>query len=73
MKEKNKYINKIHNRDSSTFLSNMPDESVNLIITSPPYADKRKRYYGSVHPNKYVDWFLPIAEQLKRVLNKVVS
>ncbi|WP_339813053.1 site-specific DNA-methyltransferase [Zunongwangia profunda] len=69
MKEKNKYINKIHNRDSSTFLSNMPDESVNLIITSPPYADKRKRYYGSVHPNKYVDWFLPIAEQLKRVLN----
>ncbi len=63
-----KYINKIHNRDSSTFLRNLPDDSVNLIVTSPPYADKRKRYYGSVHPKNYVEWFVPIADELHRVL-----
>lgn len=68
MKKTNKYINSVQTRDSSTFLKNLPDESVNLIVTSPPYADKRKRYYGSVNPKDYVQWFLPIAEQLKRIL-----
>jgi DNA modification methylase len=41
---------------------------VNLIVTSPPYADQRKKTYGGVHPDKYVEWFLPIAAELKRVL-----
>lgn len=45
-----------------------PDQSIDFIFTSPPYADKRKRFYGSVHPDKYVEWFLPISEQLFRVL-----
>lgn len=49
-------------------LSKFPEKSVNLIITSPPYAEKRKQTYGGIHPNKYVEWFLPISEQLKRVL-----
>lgn len=42
--------------------------SVDLIVTSPPYADQRKDTYGGVHPDKYVEWFLPIAAELKRVL-----
>lgn len=42
--------------------------SVDLIVTSPPYADKRKRYYDSIHPDKYVAWFAPLADELKRVL-----
>ena len=33
--------------------------SVNLIVTSPPYADQRKSIYGGIHPDDYVDWFLP--------------
>ena len=45
-----------------------PDNSIDLIITSPPYADQRKKNYGGIHPDKYVKWFLPIAEQLLRVL-----
>jgi len=44
------------------------DKSIDLIVTSPPYADKRKRFYDSVHPNKYVEWFMPLSEELKRVL-----
>jgi site-specific DNA-methyltransferase (adenine-specific) len=37
-------------------------------VTSPPYADQRKNTYGGIHPDKYVSWFLPISEQLLRVL-----
>lgn len=38
--------------------------SVNLIVTSPPYADQRKQNYGGIHPDKYVEWFLPRSEAL---------
>lgn len=37
----------------------VPANSVNLIVTSPPYADQRNRNYGGVHPDRYVEWFLP--------------
>lgn len=42
--------------------------SVDLIITSPPYADSRKETYGGIPPNKYVDWFLPRTAEFLRVL-----
>ena len=42
--------------------------SVNLIVTSPPYADQRKRNYGGIAPDDYVDWFLPKTEQFQDVL-----
>jgi site-specific DNA-methyltransferase (adenine-specific)/site-specific DNA-methyltransferase (cytosine-N4-specific) len=49
-------------------LSWIPDDSVDLIVTSPPYADQRKTTYGGIHPDDYADWFLPISQQLIRVL-----
>lgn len=49
-------------------LSQMEDESIQLIITSPPYADQRKNTYGGIHPDDYVEWFLPISSELMRVL-----
>lgn len=54
--------------DCLEHLSSMPDNSVDLIVTSPPYADQRKSTYGGVHPDDYVAWFLPISQQLLRVL-----
>lgn len=54
--------------DSKEQLKLVPDNSVDLIMTSPPYADQRKSTYGGIHPDKYVEWFLPISEQLLRVL-----
>lgn len=50
-------------------LKNIDDDSIDLIITSPPYADRRIHTYGGIEPEKYVEWFLPISEQLLRVLN----
>src|SRR5437762_2749878 len=61
-----------HNRimfgDSLDVLRLMPSETVDLIVTSPPYADSRKATYGGVQPDDYVDWFMPIARELQRVL-----
>jgi len=54
--------------DSKTELRKLPDNSVDLIVTSPPYADQRKTTYGGIPHDKYVEWFLPTSEQLLRVL-----
>ena len=54
--------------DSKEKLKLLADNSVDLIMTSPPYADQRKSTYGGIIPDKYVEWFLPISEQLLRVL-----
>jgi len=54
--------------DSAEVLRNLPDNSVDLIVTSPPYSDQRKKTYGGVSHDSYVQWFLPISEQLLRVL-----
>lgn len=54
--------------DCLDVLKQMPAETVDLIVTSPPYADSRRNTYGGIHPDNYVDWFLPIGAELKRVL-----
>lgn len=54
--------------DCAQELGQLGDESVQLIFTSPPYADQRRKTYGGVHPDQYVDWFLPISAELRRVL-----
>lgn len=54
--------------DSKKELKKLTNNSVDLIVTSPPYADQRKSTYGGIHADKYVEWFLPISEQLLRVL-----
>lgn len=54
--------------DCAKILKKIPDNSVDLIITSPPYADQRKKNYGGIHPDQYVKWFLPISKELLRVL-----
>ncbi|MCL2413069.1 MAG: site-specific DNA-methyltransferase [Bacteroidales bacterium] len=54
--------------DSKDFLSKIVANSVDLIVTSPPYADRRQNTYGGIKPEKYVDWFLPISKELFRVL-----
>lgn len=54
--------------DAATVLRELQNESVDLVVTSPPYADQRKHTYGGVAPDHYVEWFLPIAAELLRVL-----
>ena len=58
----------LHLGDCYEILQEIDDESVDLIFTSPPYADQRKNTYGGIHPNQYVEWFIPITKELLRVL-----
>jgi len=54
--------------DCLEVLRSFPEASIDLIVTSPPYADQRASSYGGIKPDDYVDWFLPRAEQFLRVL-----
>lgn len=55
--------------DNREILKQLESNSVDLIVTSPPYADSRSSTYGGIKPAHYVEWFLPISKELFRVLN----
>lgn len=59
---------RVINGDCLEELQHIESNSINLIITSPPYADSRHRTYGGVRPDDYVAWFSPISAELYRVL-----
>jgi len=61
---------KVYLGDCLKVLKSMPDNSVDLIVTSPPYADQRSSTYGGIKPTHYVEWFLPITKELHRVLKE---
>jgi len=65
---KKSMINQVLQGSCEKILKNFSDNCVDLIVTSPPYADRRKNTYGGIHPDKYVEWFLPKSEQFLRVL-----
>ena len=69
MERINQYPNvEIYLGDCKEELKCLPNNSVDLIVTSPPYADQRKNTYGGISVDKYVAWFLPISAELLRVL-----
>ncbi|MBU7586577.1 MAG: site-specific DNA-methyltransferase [Nostoc sp. TH1S01] len=54
--------------DSLQLIKFLQESSVNLILTSPPFALTRKKEYGNESAEKYIEWFLPFAYEFKRVL-----
>ncbi len=54
--------------DSLEIIKTIPENSINLILTSPPFALTRKKEYGNESADKYIEWFLPFAYEFKRVL-----
>lgn len=54
--------------DCRNELKYLSDNSIDLIFTSPPYADSRANTYGGIKPDDYVNWFLPLTSELLRVL-----
>lgn len=64
---------RLHKGDAAEVLRDFHAESVDLVVTSPPYADQRKSTYGGIHADKYVEWFLPISAELLRVLKPTGS
>jgi len=54
--------------DCLDILKKYADNSIDLIFTSPPYADRRIATYGGVSPEEYVSWFIPRSKEFYRVL-----
>lgn len=54
--------------DALPLLKKMDDESVDLVLTSPPFALTYKKEYGNEHEDDYVDWFEQFAREVKRVM-----
>lgn len=61
-------VTKIINADCALALKTLLADSIHLIMTSPPYANQRKHTYGGVPADRYLEWFLPRADALYRVL-----
>ena len=61
------FLNKLVCVDVIDGFKNLPDNSIDLIVTSPPYATIRNTYEG-VEAEKYTQWFVPILKEIKRVL-----
>lgn len=66
-------VKQLHRGWAEDCLLKIPDNSVNVVLTSPPYADQRKGLYESIPPERYVEWFVPIAQQIKRILHPTGS
>src|SRR5262245_15967778 len=57
-----------YHADALQVLRQLRDDSLSLVITSPPFALRRQKAYGNVDASEYVAWFLPFAEEIYRVL-----
>ena len=69
----NDWCRTVHIGDCLDVMREFPAESVDLIVTSPPYADARRHTYGGIAPDQYVEWFCERAEEMLRVLKPTGS
>ncbi len=61
------------NLDSMKVLKALPSSSVDLVLTSPPFALTRKKEYGNEPLERYLEWFMPFCLEVKRVLKPTGS
>lgn len=56
--------------DSCELLAELPDSSIDLVMTSPPFALRRQKTYGNVDETEYVNWIKPFGKEVFRVLKE---
>lgn len=56
--------------DSRKLLDELPENSINLVVTSPPFALQKKKEYGNKDPDDYNEWFMNFAKKVERVLTE---
>jgi site-specific DNA-methyltransferase (adenine-specific) len=67
-------IDEIIHGDCRKLLKKLPSNSIDLVVTSPPYADNRQTpHYEGVPIDEYIDWYMPISKELLRVLKPTGS
>lgn len=70
-----KFINGIHQGDCFELIKEIDDNSIDLVLTSPPYADVKSYgdYVAVPHPDDFVDWILPLFKEIYRILKPTGS
>ena len=58
----------IYHGDSLEFMKRCERSSIDLVVTSPPFALTRKKEYGNEQEDAYLEWFKSFAEQFHRIL-----
>jgi site-specific DNA-methyltransferase (cytosine-N4-specific) len=61
-------LGRAYQADALQVLRSLPDDSVALVLTSPPFAMRRQKAYGNVAATEYVEWLLPFTDEIHRVL-----
>jgi DNA modification methylase len=56
--------------DTLELIKKIPNNSINLIVTSPPYGLRKKKKYGNADPEDYINWFMPFAKEFHRILKQ---
>jgi len=67
------WTGKVHIGDCLDIMKKIPVNSIDLIVTSPPYADARKHTYGGIAPDDYVKWFSVRSREMLRILKPTGS
>lgn len=66
-------VNDIYEGSAFDLIKQVEDASIDLIVTSPPYANQRKAQYGGANADQYSEWFIPLATEFYRVLKPTGS
>lgn len=66
-------LNSILNQDCLEYMQTLPDNCIDLVITSPPYAEQRKATYGGIDANNYPSYMTTIGKEIYRILKPTGS
>jgi site-specific DNA-methyltransferase (adenine-specific) len=67
-------LNRVYQGDSLILMSELDNESIDLVITSPPYSNMKKYIDDDgILADDYVDWFIPFCKEIERVLKPTGS
>lgn len=56
--------------DSLELMKSIPDNSVNLVMTSPPFALSRPKEYGNKDQADYIEWILEFTKEIRRIITE---
>jgi len=63
----------VFHMDAHSLLQAIPSDTVDLVVTSPPFALTRKKEYGNEPIERYLNWFMPFCLEIKRILKATGS
>lgn len=66
-------LNTIVHSDCIEYMKSLPDSCIDLVVTSPPYAEQRSKTYGGINEKDYPEWMQCVGREIYRVLKPTGS